>query len=142
MELRQLRYFIAVADTLNFSRASESLFLSQSALSRQISDLEDELGLRLFSADRPKLQVDDTRRNRPRREFGKKLKNNFPIGKSSGIPSRSFFILNGSLPERKPVRETRMSADFFSFTFLCGVMQTDVRQRHFPRLSTGKSVLF
>lgn len=52
MELRQLRYFIAVADMLNFSRASESLFLSQSALSRQISDLEDELGVVLFNRDR------------------------------------------------------------------------------------------
>ena len=40
MEIRQLRYFIAVADTLNFSRAAESVYLSQSALSRQIMDLE------------------------------------------------------------------------------------------------------
>ncbi len=48
MEIRQLRYFIAVADTLSFSRASEVLYLSQSALSRQISDLEKELGLPLF----------------------------------------------------------------------------------------------
>ena len=39
MEIRQLRYFIAVADTLNFSRAAESVYLSQSALSRQIMDL-------------------------------------------------------------------------------------------------------
>lgn len=48
MEIRQLRYFIAVADTLNFSRAASSVFLSQSALSRQIADLEQEVGVPLF----------------------------------------------------------------------------------------------
>lgn len=48
MEIRQLRYFIAVADTLNFSRAASSVYLSQSALSRQIMDLEQEVGMPLF----------------------------------------------------------------------------------------------
>lgn len=48
MEIRQLRYFIAVADTLNFSRAAESVYLSQSALSRQIADLEREVGVKLL----------------------------------------------------------------------------------------------
>lgn len=48
MEIKQLRYFIAVADTLNFSRAAESVYLSQSALSRQIMELEQEVGLPLF----------------------------------------------------------------------------------------------
>lgn len=48
MEIRQLRYFIAVADTLSFSRAAETVYLSQPSLSRQIADLEKEIGLPLF----------------------------------------------------------------------------------------------
>lgn len=57
MELRQLRYFVAVADTLNFSRASESLYVSQSALSKQIADLEQELGVVLFQRDKRTVEL-------------------------------------------------------------------------------------
>jgi DNA-binding transcriptional LysR family regulator len=55
MELRHLRYFVAVADELNFTRAAEKLHLAQPSLTRQIHNLEDELGVRLLN--RTKNQV-------------------------------------------------------------------------------------
>ena len=49
MELRVLKYFLAVAKEKNISRAAESLHLTQPTLSRQIAELESELGKKLFS---------------------------------------------------------------------------------------------
>lgn len=48
MEIRQLKYFISVAETGSFSETSRRLYLSQSAVSQQIKALEDELGTTLF----------------------------------------------------------------------------------------------
>ncbi|MEU6753759.1 LysR family transcriptional regulator, partial [Spirillospora sp. NPDC046719] len=48
MELRQLRYLVAIADAGNLGRAAESLFVSQPALSYALRRLESELGVRLF----------------------------------------------------------------------------------------------
>lgn len=57
MELRHLRYFVTVAEELNVSRASARLRISQPAVSRQLRDLEEELGVELFRREKTGLKL-------------------------------------------------------------------------------------
>jgi Transcriptional regulator len=57
MELRHLRYFVAVAQELNFTRAAEKLHTSQPSLSSQIRDLEQCVGVSLLERDKRKVTL-------------------------------------------------------------------------------------
>ena len=57
MELRQIRSFLSIAETLHFGRTAELIHLSQPALSLQIQALEEEVGVRLFDRNRRKTSL-------------------------------------------------------------------------------------
>lgn len=57
MELRHLRYFITVAEELNFSKAALKLFTAQPSLSQQIKDLEEDVGVKLLHRTKRKVEL-------------------------------------------------------------------------------------
>jgi DNA-binding transcriptional LysR family regulator len=57
VELRHLRYFVAVAEALSFRKAASRLSVSEPAISQQVADLEDELGQKLFNRDSRRVEL-------------------------------------------------------------------------------------
>ena len=63
MELRHLRYFVSVAEALSFTKAAEKLHTAQPSLTRQIKDLEEELGVRLLNRTKRQVTLTDEGRS-------------------------------------------------------------------------------
>ena len=63
MELRHLRYFVTVAEALSFTKAAEKLHTAQPSLTRQIKDLEEELGVRLLNRTKQQVTLTDEGRS-------------------------------------------------------------------------------
>lgn len=57
MEIRQLKYFLVLAEELHFKKAAEKLFIVQPALSKQIKNLEEEIGVQLFDRSKRKVEL-------------------------------------------------------------------------------------
>jgi DNA-binding transcriptional LysR family regulator len=62
MELRHLRYFVAVAEALSFRKAAHSVSVSEPALSQQVADLEEEIGLKLFIRNSRRVELTEVGR--------------------------------------------------------------------------------
>jgi DNA-binding transcriptional LysR family regulator len=60
MDLRHLRYFIAIADSATMMQAAEKVFVTQSTLSHQLAQLETELGVKLFERIGRGLKLSDS----------------------------------------------------------------------------------
>lgn len=80
MEFRVLKYFLTVAQEENMTRAAEALYITQPTLSRQIAELEEELGTPLFVRGHRSVTLTDA---------GVLLRRRFFVGLFTCLPDRS-----------------------------------------------------
>ena len=57
MKIRQIEYFLEVEKILNITKAAQNMYVSQTAITKQLQLLEDELGFKLFSRENKRMQL-------------------------------------------------------------------------------------
>jgi DNA-binding transcriptional LysR family regulator len=103
LDLRKVRYFVAVAERLHFGRAAEALHIAQPALSRQIRALENELKAQLFVRDRRRTELT-------------------PAGEQ--LLAEAVPLLASAAAARRRVGRTARGTDTFSVGFMPGLIVT------------------
>jgi len=103
LDLRKVRYFVAVAEELHFGRAAEALHIAQPALSRQIRALESELNAQLFVRDRRRTELT-------------------PAGEQ--LLAESGPLLASAAAARRRVGRTARASDTFTVGFMPGLIVT------------------
>ena len=123
MEMHQVRYFLAVAEELNFTRASKRCNVTQPSLSRAIKSLEEELGGLLFHREREATQLTDLGhmvrphlqalydRSRLVKDLSQEFKNKWPLrlGIMSTVSPDEIVDLIANIRTRHPEVELRLS---------------------------------
>ncbi len=118
--LRQLRYFVAIAHELNFTRAAEACFVGQSTLSAGLKELEDALGVRLVERDRQNVAITP---------IGLEV-----LGRAKAILAASEELVEYVLDAGKPMSGTiRLGVIPTIAPFLLPNVLPDIRER-FPNL--------
>jgi DNA-binding transcriptional LysR family regulator len=119
VDLRKLRYFVAVAEQLHFGRAAEALHIAQPVLSRQIRALEEELKVQLFARDKRATELT-------------------PAGRQLLADARPL-LANADALRRRVARAAR-GPGAFTIGFMPGLIVTDavraLQERH-PRLAVN-----
>jgi DNA-binding transcriptional LysR family regulator len=103
LDLRKIRYFMAVAQELNYGRAAQGLHIAQPVLSRQIRALEDELGVQLFVRDRRRVQL---------------------TAAGEALRADAAPLLAGAEALHRRVRRAARGANSFTVAFMPGVIVT------------------
>jgi DNA-binding transcriptional LysR family regulator len=119
IDLRKVRYFLAVAHHLNFGRAASELFLAQPALSRAIRSLEDDLGVRLFDRDHHSVVL---------------------TGAGQVLAGEAAALLARAAAVRRRVREAASPSATLSIGFRPGIVITEIVQR-FSREYPGVGIV-